>query len=314
MADETVSLEQPQAAPQPWRLRLRRWRRRNDLSAYLFILPSFLILTMFSFIPVFFAVGLSFFDWDLIGSPKFVGLKQYALLHQDPMYWKSLVNTVYYTVGTVPLDIFCALGVALLLSASIKGVGIYRTIYFIPVITSLNAVAIVWKWIYHPNYGLLNKLIAFLGIDPQLWLLDPKLAMPSLILMSVWKGMGYNVIIFLNGLMNVPQYLYEAAEVDGANAWHKFRNITWPLLTPVTFFVLVMSTISAFRVFAQIYMMTPTGGPANSTNVVVFYLYNLAFSDMRFGYASAMAFELFLIIFTFTLIQRRLAERRVHYQ
>jgi multiple sugar transport system permease protein len=314
MSDQSQALAAPATAGDSRLARLRRWARRRDLSGYLFLLPSFTIITMFSLIPIFFAVGLSLLRWDMIGEPQFVGLRHYIRLHQDPLFWKSLFNTVYYTIGAVPLGLFTALAVALLLNSKIRGIGLYRTIYFIPVITSLNAVAIVWKWIYHPNYGLLNKLIGLIGIDPQLWLLDPKLAMPSIIIMSVWKNLGYNVIIFLNGLMNIPSYLYEAAEVDGASRWHRFRHITWPLLSPVTYFILIMSTIASFRVFAQIYMMTPTGGPMNSTTVVVYYLYNLAFSDMRFGYASAMAFELFLIIFVMTLIQRRVAERRVHYQ
>ncbi len=287
---------------------------KYQFSAYLFLLPTTLVLLTFHIIPIFYSVGLSLYRWDLIGPAKFVGLKNYINLFKDPLFWKSIKNTIIYSIGAVPGGMIVALLVALLLNSKIKGLGVYRTIYFIPVITSLNAVAIVWKFIYHPNYGILNKLLTLIGLPPQKWLLDPKLAMPCIIVMSIWKTMGYNVIIFLNGLQNIPTHLYEAADVDGASSWQKFRHITWPLLTPVTFFILIMSTIASFKVFAQIYIMTPTGGPLNSTTVMVFYIYNLAFREMRFGYGAAMAFELFLIIFTLTLVQRAFIEKRVHYQ
>ncbi len=291
-------------------------QRKYDFYAYLFLLPTFLVLFTFRIFPIFLALTLSFFKWDLIGEPSFTGIAQFAKLHSDPLYWKSIRNTIYYAIGTVPLNIFFALFIALLLNKRIKGIGTYRTIYFIPVITSVNAVSIVWKWIYNqdPSYGVLNQILGIAGVPPQKWLLDPALAMPCIIVMSVWKGLGYNVIIFLTGLKNIPRHLYEAAIVDGASRFQQFRKITWPLLTPVTFFILIMSTIGSFQVFSQIYMMTPMGGPMNSTSVIVFYLYKAAFSDFKFGYASAMAFELFLMIFTLTIIQKFVIEKRVHYQ
>ena len=293
---------------------IRRWARRHELEAFLFLLPTLVIIFSFRLVPILFSFLLSLFNWDLLTPMRWAGIDNFTRLAVDPLFWKSVRNPLFYTVVSVPLGFLCSLSVALLLNQKIRAVGLYRTIYFIPVITSIIAVSIVWKGIFHPSQGLLNHLIGLVGLPPQRWLLDPKWAMLSIIAMSVWKGLGYNVIIFLTGLKNIPQHLYEAAMVDGAKRWHQFRHITWPLLSPVTFFVLVMSTIGSFQVFAQIYMMTPGGGPQNSTTTVVFYLYKVGFGDFHFGYASAVAFELFILIFVLTLIQRRVGERRVHYQ
>lgn len=282
--------------------------------AYLLLLPTLIIITSFHVLPIFFSFALSTLNWDLISEAQFTGLRNFRLLAHDPLFWKSVLNTLYYTFLSVPMTILFSLSIAMLLNNKIKGIDIYRVIYFIPVITSINAVSIVWKLIYHPNFGFLNKLLALVGLPPQRWLLDPKWAMVSIVLMSVWKGLGYNVIIFLTGLKNIPQHLYEAATVDGAGRWHKFRHITWPLLSPITFFIFVMSLIGSFQVFAQIYMMTPGGGPMNSTMTIVFYLYKVGFGDFHFGYAAAIAFELFLMIFALTLVQKLVIEKRVHYQ
>lgn len=294
--------------------RLRETARRHDLAAFLFLAPTLIIIFGFHLLPILFTFGLSLFHWDLLTAPRPAGGANFHRLALDPLFWKSIRNTIYYTAVSVPAGIVASLTVALLLNQKIRGVGIYRTIYFIPVITSISAVSIVWKGIYHPNYGLLNQLLAVFGLPPQRWLLDPRWALLAIIGMSVWKGLGYNVILFLAGLKNIPQHLYEAAQVDGARRWHRFRHITWPLLSPITFFVLVMSVIGSFQVFAQIYMMTPGGGPQDSTTTVVFYLYKVGFGDFHFGYASAIAFELFVLIFALTFIQRRVGERRVHYQ
>ena len=246
--------------------------KRIDWGAYGYLLPVFTILLCFHVLPIFYSFAVSLYSWDLIGEPEYVGLENFSRLMDDPMFYKSIYNTLYYAVVSVPLAIFCSLGIALLLNNPISAIGIYRTVYFIPVITSINAVAIVWNYIYHPEFGLLNKLLAVFGVAPRLWLQDPTWAMPCIIFMSVWKGLGYNVIIFLAGLQNIPNHLYEASLIDGANAWQRFRNITWPLLSPTTFFVFVMSVISSFQVFSQIYMMTPRGGPLKSTVVIVYYL------------------------------------------
>lgn len=293
--------------------RFRALWRKYDWIAVPFLLPTIIVIFTFHILPIFYSLGLSFYKWDLLGEAKYIGADNYTRLMKDPLFYKSLFNTVYFAVGSVPAGLLLALIVAMLLNQNIKGIGIYRTIYFIPVITSLNAVSIVWKWLYHRDYGLLNSVLGLFGISAQRWLDDPALAMPCIIVMSIWKGLGYNIIFFLTGLKNIPRFLYEAALVDGANSWHRFRYITWPMLSPVTYYVLIVSTISSFQVFAQVYMMTPRGGPFNSTNVLVFYLYKLAFRDMRFGYASAIAFELFLMIFTMTMIQKLFLEKRVHY-
>jgi multiple sugar transport system permease protein len=287
---------------------------KNHLFAYWLLLPTLIIILGFHVLPIFYSFALAFFNWDLITPANYVGFRNFKILLHDPMFWKSMWNTLYYTGVSVPISIFFALSIALLLNQKIKAMDAYRVIYFIPVITSINAVSIVWKLIYHPNFGLFNKLLEIFGLPGQRWLMDPKWAMLSIIIMSVWKGLGYNVIIFLTGLKNIPPHLYEAATVDGANLWHQFRHITWPLLSPVTFFIFVMSLIGSFQVFAQIYMMTPGGGPMDSTTTVVFYLYKVGFGDFHFGYAAAVAFELFIMIFILTLLQKLVIEKRVHYQ
>ncbi len=285
-----------------------------DLFAYWLMMPTVIIIFCFHVLPIFYSFGLAFYNWDLISEAKFTGFRNFKILFKDALFWKSLFNTVYYTAVSVPLSIFFSLFIAMLLNQKIKGMDAYRVIYFIPVITSINAVSIVWKLIYHPNFGLLNKVLESVGIPGQRWLLDPKWALLAIVVMSVWKHLGYNVIIFLTGLKNIPNHLYEAAEVDGAGRWSQFRHITWPLLSPITFFILVMSIIGSFQVFAQIYMMTPGGGPMNSTMTVVFYLYKVGFGDFHFGYAAAVAFELFIMIFVMTLLQKLVVEKRVHYQ
>lgn len=273
------------------------------------------MLVTFHFAPVFYAFYVSLLDWNYISpNPEFVGFANYAALLKDSDFVTSLLNTVYYVVGTVPTSMAVALVVAILLNQKIRGLAWYRTVYFLPVITAANAVAIIWFWIYHPDYsGLLNGILDKLGLPIQSWLLDPKWAMPCIILMSIWKGLGYNVVIFLAGLQNISSEYYEAAQIDGARGWSIFRYITWPLLSPTTFFVLIISVIGSFQVFSQVYVMT-RGGPLKSTLVVVYYLYKVGFEDFKMGYASAMAYALFVIIFALTLLQRKYIGSRVYYQ
>lgn len=310
--------------------------KRFDWGAYGYLLPVVSVILCFHVLPIFYSLAISFYEWDLISDPNWVGLENFRRLADDPMFYKSLINTLYYVIVSVPLSIGLALGIAMLLNNPIAGIGIYRTIYFLPVITSINAVSIVWNYIYHPEYGLLNKLLALFNIAPRQWLQDPtplmqllcdplglkwpewlpagpSVAMMCIIAMSVWKGLGYNVIIFLAGLQNIPRHLYEAATIDGASRWQKFRHITWPLLSPTTFFVFTMSCIGSFQVFSQIYMMTPRGGPMKSTMVIVFYLYQKAFVKFEFGYALAIAFVLFLMVFILTLFNKLYVEKKVHY-
>lgn len=301
------------------RRRVRRDRAkkiRATAVAYLFLLPAATILFVFHIYPVLYAGWLSLYKWNMISpNREWLGLQNYVDLFRDPLFLKSLWNTVYYVVGSVPTGMILALAIAVLLNTKIRGLGIYRTIYFLPVVTAINAVAIIWMWIYAPDaYGLLNGVLGWFGISPKQWLLTPELVMPALIIMSVWKGLGYNVVIFLAGLQNIAPEYYEAAAIDGANAWKRFRHITLPLLSPTTFFILIISIIGSFQVFSQVYIMFPDGGgPLNSALVVVLYLFQNAFIYYQMGYAAAMAYVLFFIIFALTMLQRYALGGRIHY-
>ncbi|MEK6647019.1 MAG: sugar ABC transporter permease [Candidatus Firestonebacteria bacterium] len=288
---------------------------KEETLAYIFILPALSIIFIFHIVPALYALRISLYSWDMISSVKeFVGLKNYILLLYDKEFWKSLFNTVYFTLGVVPLSILISLVIALFLNTKIRGLSFYRSVYFLPVVTSMNAVAMVWLWIYNPDYGILNYLLGKIGISSQKWLLSPYLAMPAVILMSIWKSLGYNIVIYLVGLQNIPEEYYSAAQVDGGGRFAMLKHITVPLLMPTTFFIITVSFISAFHTFTQIYMLTPDGGPLKSTSLIVYYLYQNAFVFFKMGYASAMAFVLFIIMFLFTLLQHKFLEKRIHYE
>lgn len=291
-------------------------QRRDFWDSLCFLSPSLIVFVVFIFLPIAIAFYLSMMKWDLLSADKqFVGLTNYIYYLKDPFFYKVLLNTLYYAAAHIPLDLVFSLSLALILNKKLKGLSFYRTVYFIPVISSMVAVSAVWIWIYEPESGgLANYFLSLLGISPLGWLNDPKWAMPAIIIMSVWKGLGYNIIIFLAGLQNIPDSYYEAARVDGANAWQQFRNVTLPLLSPITYFVVLMGIINSFKVFTQIEVMTPEGGPLNTTSVLVFYLYQEAFHKYRFGRASALAFILFIIVIAITMIQRAYSEKRVHYE
>jgi len=293
-----------------------RTQRRDFVDSMLFLSPSLLVFFVFIFLPIAMALYLSLMKWDLLSADKqFVGLKNYIYYLKNPFFYKVLLNTLYYAAVRIPLDLVISLSLALLLNKKLRGLSFYRTIYFVPVISSMVAVSAVWIWIYEPESGgLANYFLNLFGISPVAWLNDPHWAMPAIIIMSVWKGLGYNIIIFLAGLQNIPNTYYEAARVDGANSWQQFRRVTLPLLSPITYFVVLMGIINSFKVFTQIEVMTPEGGPLNSTSVLVFYLYQEAFHKYRFGRASALAFILFIIVIIITKIQRSYSEKRVHYQ
>jgi multiple sugar transport system permease protein len=309
---------------------------KKDYSAWWYLLPATLVLLIFHILPVIYSFLLSVHRGTLKHPIQhFIGAQNYLDLLEDSGFWEAMINTVFFALGSVPLGMFFALLVALLLNQKIKGLGIYRTVYYLPVITSIAAVALVWNWLFDVKFGLFNQLLKSFGMSPSQWLLEPRgifesmaqamgfglpdllhgpsVALCSIIVMSIWKGLGYNVVIFLAGLQNIPPSLYEAADLDGASVWQKFKHITWPLLSPTTFFIFIMSTIHSFQVFVQIFMMTPFGGPERSTVVAVFYLYEKAFKTFEFGYASALAYVVFLIIFILTLLQRRYVGERVHY-
>ena len=296
---------------------LKRPLLRQDLVAGVtYLLPSALALLVFVIIPVVSALVLSFSKWDLLSveGKRFIGLGNYIFLFKSGEFWNTVKNTLYFGVVKIPADIALSLMVAILLNRNIRGLSFYRTIYFLPVITSTVAVSAVWRFVYDPNFGYANVVLKWLGIGPQTWLSDPKLAMPAVILVALWKGLGYDIIIYLAGLQAIPRIYYEAASIDGANNWRKFWNVTWPLLSPVTYFIFIMSIINSFKVFTQIHVMTPDGGPLNSTEVMVLYIYRQAFQEYHFGRAAAAAFVLFGVVTAITQIQRRFIESRVHYQ
>ena len=264
-------------------------------AAYFFLAPALSAIFIFFFIPVLAAFIISFTDFDIyalnnLSNARFIGLQNYLELLGDPLFWKALRNTFYFVFVAGPLSISVSLGAAIILNSKlIKFKGLFRLVYFIPVVTTLVAVAIVWRFIYHPRFGILNYLLDILGIGPQDWLGDPLLAMPAIIIMSVWKNFGYNMIIFIAGLQNIPVYLYEAAEIEGASKWQQFKSITLPMLAPTTLFVSIITMIGFFQLFAEPYVMTQ-GGPLNETLSIVLYMYQEGFRWWNMGYASAIAF------------------------
>lgn len=270
--------------------------------AFLLLLPNiigFFLFTLFPFVAAFF---LSFTHWDLLTPIEWAGLSNYIELFRDDVFIKVFWNTIYFTAVSVPIGIVVSLFLAIALDQKIRGIKFYRAAYFLPVITSMVAVAVIWQWIYNPQYGLLNFLLGLVGIEGPSWLTSTTWAMPAIIITSIWKGLGFNMLIYLAGLQSIPESYYEAAQIDGARWFQRFWNITVPLLSPTTFFVTVMAVISSFQVFDSVYLMTQ-GGPARSTSVMVHYLYQNAFEFFKMGYASAMAYVLFFIILFVTLIQ-----------
>ncbi len=298
-----------------------RLRRRgfwlDTIQAYIYLLPALVILGTFVFYPFFRAFVISFYRWDFIGEKTFVGVKNYVKLFQDDLFWLSLWHTVYYVLGSVLPTMLLGLIIAVLLNQSIRFRSAYRTTFFLPYITPTVAVAMVFLWIYDRDYGLLNYVLHHLfGVRLIDWLNTPQFAMPAVIILSIWKYLGFNVVLFLAGLQNIDREYYEAAAVDGANAWHRFKYITLPLLSPTTFFVLVISIMGAFKVFDEIYVLWsgPSGGPLHSAMTIMIYFFNKAFGAYRMGLASAVANILFMIIFIFTLIQMWLSRKWVFYQ
>jgi multiple sugar transport system permease protein len=282
--------------------------KQSTSAAYFFLAPAIGAIFIFFFIPVLAAFVISFTDFDIYAlgnysSVRFVGFKNYLQLFDDPLFYTALQNTFYFVIIAGPLSIVVSLGAALLLNNKlVKYKAIFRLSYFIPVVTTLVAVAIVWRFIYHPKFGIINYLLSLVGISQVDWLGEPSTAMPAIILMSVWKNFGYNMIIFIAGLQNISEELYEAASIEGANSWHKFKSITLPMLAPTTVFISVITMIGFFQIFAEPYVMTQ-GGPLNSTLSIVQFMYQEGFRWWNMGYSASIAFVLFFIIFIGTLIQ-----------
>jgi multiple sugar transport system permease protein len=289
--------------------------RRETLAGYLFLLPNLVGFVIFTAFAVVASAAISLTTWDLLSDPVFVGFDNYVeLLTDDPLFRTVLWNTFYFTVVSVPASTVIALGLALLFNTGLRAVPLFRTAYFLPVITATVVVALVWRWFFNPDFGILNYVLYQLGVDsPPNWLASRTWAMPSVIILSVWKQVGYNMVIFLAGLQAIPATLYEAAAIDGAGRWSRFRNITLPMLTPTTFFVLVISIIGSLQVFDAVLGLTD-GGPANATRTMVYHIWEEAFVFLEMGYAAAVAWILFLCVFLVTVVQWKLQGRWVHYE
>jgi multiple sugar transport system permease protein len=293
--------------------RLPGYKRREAINAYIMLAPWIIGFIVFTAGPMVASIVISFMDWPLLQAPKWIGLGNYKFMFKDELFWISLYNTIYYTLIGVPLRVIAALCVALAMNLKLRGISVYRTIYYIPSITPAVASSIMWLWIFNPDFGLANTLLGYIGIHSKIrWIYDPALSKPSLILMSLW-GIGGMMIILLAGLQGIPEQLYEAAEIDGAGLWHKFWKITLPMLSPSIFFVTIMQVISSFQVFTQAYVMT-RGGPANSTLFLVLYLYQNGFEFFRMGYASALAWALFMFVMMLTILQFRGSRYWVFYE
>ena len=289
----------------------RRWRRH--LEGWAFIGPVIFGILAFQFVPILVSIYASLTNWDGMNPPEFTGVDNYQrLVIEDGFFRETLQNTIYFTAGHIPLTIIVAMGLALLCNLNLPGISLFRTAYFIPAVSNVVAVSVVWFWIYQPQYGVVNSLLEQIGIEGPAWLSSTTWAMPAVILVSVWQGVGYPMVILLAGLQGVPHDLYEAARIDGASAWNQFWKITLPLLTPTLFFLFITQFITSFQVFGIIYVMTQ-GGPANETSVYIYYLYQTAFAFGQMGYASAMAWILFAIIAVVTFVQWKLQKRWVFY-
>lgn len=289
--------------------KLKNIMEKESVSAWLYLAPALILLGIFTFYPTIQLFINSFYEMDGMGTKDFVGSGNYVGLLHDEEFWNTVKNSFTFILWSVPLSMGAGLGLALLINKDIKGKGVFRTIFFSPVVTSLVAAGLIWVWLLNSDYGIVNTLLMKAGFDKIPWLVDERFAMPSVIMMTVWKDAGYNMILFLGGLNSINESFYEAAEIDGASKWQQFKGITWPLLMPTTIFVIVIRTIFSFRTFEQIFAMTK-GGPTGSTTVFVYYIYEKAFNNFELGYASAAAIILLVIVLSLTLIQFKLTKKK----
>lgn len=286
---------------------LSKLANQQNFAGVLFILPALLGTIVFIIIPIICSFGLSFAKWDLLNPIQYVGLENYKVVLTEPVFVKIIINTFVYAIATSIFGVIIPLILACIINNKIKGADFFKTAYFLPFVTPMIVIGIIWEWIFDPNIGCLNHFL-HLHIN---WLYDTNFAMPALIIVSVWKLIGYNMILFLTGLSTINQELLEASKIDGANAYNTFKNITIPLLSPTIFFVTIITAITSFQVFDLIYVMTQ-GGPLDSTNVLVYAIYKNAFEYFNVGKASALAYVLFAIIFILTLIQWKLKSKLVY--
>ncbi|HNX90392.1 MAG TPA: sugar ABC transporter permease [Candidatus Omnitrophota bacterium] len=297
---------------------LKRLNRQK--SSYMFIALPLILFAVFQLIPLFISFFLSFTQYDVVHPPKFVGLDNYRnILFHDPVFWKAMGNTAFYVLGVVPVGIFIALLLAVAVDQKIKFKNFFESMFFLPTITSVVAVSVIWKWLYAgEKYGLLNYFIMKFGVQPIDWLASPEWTLPPIMIMSIWAGIGYNMILFLVGLQTIPKTMYEEAEIYGAGFWRKFFDVTLPLLRPTIVFVFLMSFISSFQVFEQVYVMTGgqggIGGVLNSGLTIVAYMYDKGFQKFQMGYASAIAYIVAFCVFILTVMNKRfIKEQEIHY-
>jgi multiple sugar transport system permease protein len=288
------------------------FRRREALEGYLFASPFIIGFLVFVLVPMIGSFVLMFQEWNLLGDPRWVGLKNLETLAGDPKVALSLWNTAYFAFISVPLQLVLAFACALLLNQRLRGRNVYRTVLYLPVIVPVIVSAFIWQRAYHPNFGIVNEVLGWFGVPPQAWLFERELAKPAFIFMRIWV-MGTQMVIFLAGLQNVPVPLLEAAELDGAGPWKRFWNVTIPVMTPVIFFNLVVGLIGNFQIFAPALVMTK-GGPEDATLFMVLYIYRNAFEYSKMGYAAVLSWVLFAVVLLFTLIQFRLSGRWVYYE
>ncbi|ETT44488.1 sugar ABC transporter permease [Paenibacillus sp. FSL P4-0338] len=283
--------------------------RKEKIYGFLFILPPLLGLLIFTLYPMIYSIYGSFTDWDGLGQMNFIGLSNFTDLWSDELFHKALFNTLFMMLG-IPIGITLALLLALGLNRGVPGTTAFRVIYYVPVISSLAAVSIMWNWAYNGDYGLVNQFLDLFGISGPNWMANKYTVKPALIIMAVWKGLGYTMLLYLAALQSVSRSYYEAAELDGASGFKSFWHITWPMVRPVTFFIIVTNIIGGSQIFTEMNIMTPTGGPEYASASVVFYIWQKAFGNFQMGYASAMAVFLGVFIFVVTLIQFRMNEKQ----
>ena len=293
---------------------ISRRRRRHRLAPWLYLLPAFAVYGVFWAGPAAYSLYLSFFDWDMASPTKtFVFTDNYRRVLTDPLAWVSLRNTLIYVAATVVLGAAVGLALALLIWSLPRARAAYRFVFFLPVVTSITVVTLVWLFFFNTYVGPINVMLGWLGVGGPNWLNDPSTALLAVVVVGLWKGFGYNVVLFTSGLSIIDRQVYEAAALDGAGRWATFRHVTWPLLSPVTLFVVVISVISSFQIFATVQIMTK-GGPANATNVLVYHIWEAAFRFFDVGYAAALATLMALLVAAITIVQIRRGEAFVHYQ
>ncbi|MBI1774188.1 MAG: sugar ABC transporter permease [Proteobacteria bacterium] len=287
-----------------WRHRVRRL----PVAPYLFIAPNLLLFSTFTFLPLLFAVYISFNEWGLLGQPHFIAAGNYARIVEDRLFWRALGNTVVYSLGTVPTSLALGLALALALDRPLPGRSLIRSTFFLPVVISGVATAVIAAWLFNDNYGVINAVLQRIGLPKVNWLSSPSWALPSLVITTLWVRLGFCMVVYLAALQSIPSDYYHAAAIDGASRWAQFRYIVWPLLSPATFLLLILNVIYSFQVFDLIYVMTG-GGPGFATTMLVQYIYQSAFITSEMGYASAIGVVLYLLILGFTVLQWRISRQ-----